>query len=70
MMLKCEGYKMFYGTALITCQNGRVYRERGTWLYRPDLEMWFVTPNKLHPLGTSYPPDMVSDFVEDTAWMR
>ena len=64
-MLKCEGYIMFEGRATITPRNDKPpYCLVGTWLYRPDLDMWFIGPCEDAPWGTSFYRDMVSDFVE------
>ena len=63
-MLKCDGYKMFIGSALITPVNGRApFRLHGTWLYRPDVDCWYV--QKQGEFAQSMPCDVVSDFQED-----
>ena len=43
-MLQCEGYKMFYGTMLITPVNKSFpeFKETGTWLYKPEYECWYA----------------------------
>lgn len=58
-MLKCEGYKMFYGEAMITPKNKNFAprKEKGTWLYKPEYDCWYVN-------GSSYPASIVSDFKE------
>lgn len=58
-MLKCEGYKMFYGEATVTPKNDRFppFAVLGTWLYKPEYDCWYVN-------GSSYPASIVSDFKE------
>lgn len=58
-MLKCEGYKMFRGSALITPKNATIvpFRVEGVWLYRPDVDYWYVN-------GRSFSPKVVSDIRE------
>lgn len=61
-MLKCEGYKMFYGAATITPCNPkrpdlRPFDVTGTWLYKPEYDCWYCA-------GASYPADIVSDIRE------
>lgn len=58
-MLKCEGYKMFYGEATVTPKNDRFppIIILGTWLYKPEYDCWYVN-------GSSYPESIVSDFKE------
>ena len=58
-MLRCEGYKMFYGEATITPGNPKYPPQAiiGTWLYRPDNKTWSVN-------GHSYAERLVSDFHE------
>ena len=59
-MLRCEGYKMFKGSATITPKNTKLQPERiyGTWLYKPEYDCWYVN-------GQSFQADLVSDIVED-----
>lgn len=42
-MLKCEGFKMFKGTARIVPTNPDFppYELEGTFLYRPDYDCWY-----------------------------
>lgn len=42
-MLKCEGFKMFKGTARIVPTNTDFppYELEGTFLYRPDYDCWY-----------------------------
>lgn len=54
-MLKCEGYKMFYGTMLISPRPSpnpkfptkEPFEVTGTWLYKPDTGCWYCN-------GSSY----------------
>ena len=63
-MLKCEGYKMFKGTVTVVPVNGRPpFKVKGTWLYKPDTECWYVQPE--HELSASYTPDVLTDFEEE-----
>lgn len=61
-MLKCEGYKMFKGTATIKPVNARMkpFKETGTWLYKPEYDCWYCN-------GSSYPAKIVTDIEEDAA---
>ena len=66
-MLECENYKMFYGRATITPRNAnKPYQLEGVWLYRPDLDFWFLNKCKQVPLGTSFPANMISDIDDMT----
>lgn len=59
-MLKCEGYKMFYGSARIVPVNP-VFPEKtehGTWLYKPEYDCWYVN-------GSSYPAEIVTSIQEE-----
>lgn len=53
-MLECEGYKMFKGTALVRPKtvNLAVMAIKGTWLYKPEHNCWYVG-------GCSYPEEIV-----------
>lgn len=57
-MLKCEGYKMFKGSARITPLQGEPYEVAGTWLYKPEYDCWYVN-------GHSYPAGIVSAIREE-----
>lgn len=59
-MLECEGYKMFKGVATVTPKNPQFPQKtiRGTWLYKPEWDCWYVN-------GGSYPAEIVSDIQED-----
>ena len=41
VMLKCEGYMMFRGTATIAPANGAPYDVTGDWLYKPEYDCWY-----------------------------
>lgn len=56
-MLTCEGYKMFYGSALISPVNREPYRVYGTWLYKPEYDCWYCN-------GRSFPAEIVSVILE------
>jgi hypothetical protein len=58
-MLKCEGYKMFRGSALITPKNATMlpFRVEGDWLYKPDAKCWYCN-------GHSFPEGIVGDIQE------
>lgn len=59
-MLKCEGYKMFKGSATITPLNSAIpkFTITGTWLFKPDTGCWYCG-------GRSFPEKIVSDFIEE-----
>ena len=42
-ILKCEGYKMFEGTMLITPKNPQFPAQKvtATWLYKPEYDCWY-----------------------------
>ena len=64
-MLKCDGYMMFEGRATVTPRNDKPpYALVGTWLYRPDIDAWCIGYCEEYPWGTTFPREMVSDFVE------
>lgn len=53
-MLKCEGYMMFNGKAMVVPKNSKFppREENGTWLYKPEYDCWYVN-------GHSYPAEIV-----------
>ena len=59
MVLSCEGYKMFRGSAMIVPKNPKFppRKEYGDWLYKPEWDCWYVN-------GSSYPAEIVQD-IED-----
>lgn len=59
-MLKCEGYKMFSGSAVIRPKNPKFPPQtiKGTWLYKPEYDCWYVN-------GSSYMAEIVTDFTEE-----
>lgn len=59
-MLVCEGYRMFFGSALITpwTPNIEPFRLHGTWLYKPESGCWYCR-------GRSFDARIVSDLVDD-----
>ena len=68
-MLTCEGYKMFRGRMTVTpgplATKREPYKLHGTFLFRPDLDVWFCSGDPMFPLGTSVPAGMCSDFEEE-----
>lgn len=61
--LSCEGYKMFYGTMLITPQVTSLpsFTESGDWLYKPDTKCWYCN-------GRSFPESVcqqIAIFIPD-----
>ena len=61
-MICCEGYKAFYGSALITPRNDTIqpFRISGDWLFKPDTGCWYVE-------GRSFPARLVSDIHDRTS---
>lgn len=62
-MLKCDGYKMFKGTATITPKGRASYDVTGTWMYRPDVDHWYVEDGKSW-WAQGFDPKMVSNIRE------
>ena len=58
-MLTCEGFKMFQGRAVVKYRNGTQHELEGTWLYRPDTDMWYVNDCPEFPWGTCFYDDDV-----------
>lgn len=60
-MLECEGYKMFKGSAVIrpATVNFTPFQERGTFLYKPEFDCWFVN-------GRSYSAEIVEQIEDDS----
>lgn len=58
-MLRCENYKMFYGTMRITPPNPQLapLEIEATWLYKPEYDCWYGK-------GSSYPASVCA-IVED-----
>ena len=56
-MLKCEGYKMFEGTATVRPVSLPPFDVTGTWLYKPEYDCWYCN-------GRSFPASIVTDIVE------
>jgi hypothetical protein len=54
-ILKCEGFIMFDGSAIVTPKTDKVkpFILTGTWLYRPDNEAWYCQ-------GRSFSKEIVS----------
>lgn len=64
-MLKCDGYKMFYGRATVSPVNGKPpYQVTGTWLYKPEYDCWYVETGIKGDWCHSIPASIVSDFEE------
>jgi hypothetical protein len=66
--LKCEEYRMFHGTVLVSPvirEDGTRWREpfdlTGTWLYRPDVDTWYCTPDD-GGMTKSWVPAILSNF--------
>ena len=57
-MLKCEGYKMFKGTATVTPVNRDPFDVTGTWLYKPEHRCWYCN-------GHSYPESIIDNIREE-----
>ena len=55
-ILKCEGYQMFRGIAVVTPRNPNVepFKIFGDWLYRPDTHCWYIN-------GSSFCEEIVSN---------
>ena len=60
-MLSCEGYKMFYGKANVTLKGSKTPL-KGTWLWNPETEMWYINRCEKFPWGTSF--DKIYDIEE------
>jgi len=65
-VLKCDGFKMFHGSFLVTPANGRKpFRVHGDWLLKPAYanggygNIWYVQPKDR--LSESYDADILSD---------
>ena len=39
--MKCDGYEMFHGTVTVQMVSGPL-DITGIWLYRPDVDCWYV----------------------------
>ena len=52
---------MFYGTANYYCK-GTKKKLKGTWLWNPEREMWYIGSCKSFPWGTSF--DKIFDIEE------
>ena len=75
-MLVCDGYKMFHGTVKVTPvlrPDGTRWKEpfdlTGTWLLKPEWahgeDCWYCKPDN-GGFAESYPPDILSDFRDDS----
>lgn len=58
--LKCEGYKMFEGSAEVRFSGQEPFTVSGVWLYRPDTNCWYVNYCSQFPWGSSFPADSVT----------
>ncbi len=58
--LKCEGYKMFEGSAEVRFSGQEPFTVSGVWLYRPDTNCWYVNYCSQFPWGSSFPADVVT----------
>ena len=66
-MLKCDGFKMFHGSATIHPVNGKPYVMTGTWLYHPGKNCWYCEQDNSPTFwAVGVTPDIVSDIVDDS----
>lgn len=49
LILKCEGYEMFYGTMIVSPKNTPSFEITGTWLYRQDTKCWYCGGRSFSP---------------------
>ena len=65
-MLKCDGFKMFHGTATVTPNGKPPYDMTGTWMYHPEKKYWYCEEdNSKVWWAQGVPPKMVSNIRED-----
>ena len=59
-MLKCEGFRMFSGSAVVRPKNPKFEPRtiKGTWLYKPEYKCWYCG-------GSSYPEEIVTEICEE-----
>lgn len=67
--LTCEGYKMFYGTMLISPRNSDPFTINGDWLFKPDTQCWYCkgrsfTNDICKQIAIFIPADELKDIIE------
>ena len=67
-MLKCDGFKMFHGSATIHPVNGNPpYVMTGTWMYHPEKKCWYCEQDNSRAFwAVGVTPEIMSDIVEDS----
>ena len=65
-MLTCDGYKMFHGTVRVSPVVKEPYDLTGTWLYKPEVDIWYCAPDD-GGWTRSLTPTILSDFRDDCA---
>jgi len=65
--MKCDGYEMFHGTVRVVPLNDNPpFDVTGVWLYRPDVDYWYVKRDEGGPgYAESMPPECLTDFRRD-----
>ena len=68
-MLKCDGFKMFHGTATVTPVNGKPpYEMSGTWLYNPEKDYWYCEQDNSDVWwAVGIAPHLMSNIRDDAA---
>ena len=67
-MLKCDGYKMFHGSATVTPVNDKPpYTMIGTWLYHPEKKYWYCEQDTGARWAVGFDPALISDIKDDAA---
>ena len=56
-MLIVDGYKMADGTATIQFLNQPPFEVNGVFLYRPDIDLWIMSPCRDFPWGYTFTRD-------------
>ncbi len=62
--LRCEGYIMFEGSAEIRFKDREPFVVSGVWLYKPDMDFWYVNHCAEFPWGSSFPAECVTPLTE------
>lgn len=67
-ILKCDGYKMFHGTATVTPPSGiEPFDMTGTWLYHPEKNYWYCEQDKGAWWAVGIDPKLMSNIRDDAA---
>lgn len=67
-MLRCEGFKMFYGTMQISYLDGEIETICSTWSYKPPYAIGNAEYGYWYAVGRSFPEEICKVIDDCTVW--